>query len=100
MQEADSSEGIVIYSGAGCSYCIRARDLLDRKGVPYREIKVDLTPELRVEMERRSQRRTIPQIFINGLHVGGFDDMVALDRAGKLDELLQSVRQGRRSLPR
>lgn len=98
MQQADLSEGIIMYSGAHCAYCVRARDLLDRKGVLYREIKVDIAPELRVEMEHRSQRRTIPQIFINGLHVGGFDDMAALDRAGKLDALLQSVRQGREFL--
>jgi glutaredoxin 3 len=63
--------------------------LLDRKGVAYREIKVDVSPDLRAEMEQRSRRRTIPQIFIGELHVGGFDDMAALDRAGSLDPLLE-----------
>ena len=94
MQQANGSEGIVMYSGSSCYYCVRARDLLDRKGVPYREIKVDVSAELRVEMERRSRRRTIPQIFINGLHVGGFDDIAALDRVGELEPLLEPVRQG------
>jgi glutaredoxin 3 len=89
MQQTDTPDGIVIYSGETCYYCVRARDLLDRKGVAYREIKVDVSPDLRAEMEQRSRRRTIPQIFIGELHVGGFDDMAALDRAGSLDPLLE-----------
>lgn len=82
------SDGIVMYSGENCSYCVRARRLLEKKGVAFREIKVDQSPELRAEMERLSQRRTIPQIFIHGRHIGGFDDMAALDSAGELDKLL------------
>jgi glutaredoxin 3 len=66
---------------------------LQRKGVAYHEIKVDGSPDVRAEMERRSQRRTIPQIFINGHHVGGFDDMAALDRTGELDKLLAHVKR-------
>lgn len=82
------NDGVVMFSGDPCVYCDRARRLLERKGVSFREIKVDAAPELRVEMERLSQRRTIPQIFINGQSVGGYDDIAALDRAGELDRLL------------
>lgn len=81
-------DGIVMYSGDHCPYCIRARRLLEKKGVAFRELKVDQSAELRAEMESLSQRRTIPQIFIHGRHIGGFDDMAELDRAGKLDNLL------------
>lgn len=80
--------GVVMFSGDPCVYCDRARRLLERKGIPVREIKVTGAPELRAEMERLSQRRTIPQIFINGQHIGGYDDIAALDRAGELDRLL------------
>jgi glutaredoxin 3 len=82
------SNGVVVYSGENCAYCVRARRLLEKKGVAYREIKVDRSPELRAEMESLSQRRTIPQIFIDGQHIGGFDDLAALDSAGELDPLL------------
>ncbi len=93
MQETETSEGIIIYGGATCYYCVAAKQLLDRKGVPYVEIKVDATEGMREEMERRSRRRTLPQIFIGGLHIGGFDDMTALDRAGKLDPLLEPFKK-------
>lgn len=86
------SEGIIVYSGPNCAYCVRAKRLLDAKGVHYKEIMVNESQELRAEMERRSNRRTLPQIFINGFHVGGFDDMAELDRQGKLDPLLNDVR--------
>ncbi len=86
-----TSDGIVMYSGDNCAYCLRARRLLEKKGVAFRELKVDQSAELRAEMERLSQRRTIPQIFIHGRHIGGFDDMAELDRAGKLDNLLVAV---------
>ena len=82
------SDGVVMYSGEQCAYCIRARRLLEKKGVAFREIKVDQSPELRAQMEQLSQRRTIPQIFIHGQHIGGFDDLAALDSAGELDKLL------------
>lgn len=80
---------IVMYTTAICPYCIAAKSLLARKGfAAITEIRVDQLPEARAEMMRRTSRRTVPQIFINGVHVGGHDDMVALDRAGKLDSLL------------
>lgn len=79
---------IVIYTTATCPYCHRAKHLLDDKGVSYREIRVDLESELRVEMMERSGRRTVPQIFIDGTAVGGSDDLYALEQAGELDQLL------------
>ncbi|HXU92148.1 MAG TPA: glutaredoxin 3 [Gallionella sp.] len=80
---------VVMYCTAVCPYCVRAEQLLQRKGVTEIEkIRVDLQPELRVEMMEKTGRRTVPQIYIAGEHVGGYDDMVALDQAGKLNELL------------
>lgn len=93
MTTVTADQGVVVYSGDNCPYCVRAKHLLQRKGVAYHEIKVDGSPDVRAEMERRSQRRTIPQIFINGHHVGGFDDMAALDRTGELDKLLAHVKR-------
>lgn len=84
---------IVMYSGEQCGYCVRARRLLEKKGVTFREIKVDQSPELRAEMEQLSQRRTIPQIFIHGQHIGGFDDIAALDSSGELDKLLAATQR-------
>ena len=77
-----------MYATPFCPYCMRARDLLDRKGVAYSEIRVDRDPGKRREMEDRSKQRTVPQIFIDERHVGGFDDLYALDRNGGLDPLL------------
>ncbi len=71
-----------------CPYCVRAKSLLQSKGVEYEEIRVDLDRNLMVEMMQRSNRRTVPQIFIDDFHVGGFDDMALLDAQGKLDPLL------------
>lgn len=79
---------IVLYSKAWCPYCLRARALLERKGLAFREIKVDEDPAERDAMLARSGgRRTVPQIFVGDHHVGGFDELYALDRAGRLDEL-------------
>ncbi len=80
---------VVMYSTAVCPYCIRAENLLQRKGVQEIEkIRVDLQPELRLEMMEKTGRRTVPQIYIGDRHVGGYDDLAALDRAGELDKLL------------
>ncbi|MBF0470655.1 MAG: glutaredoxin 3 [Gammaproteobacteria bacterium] len=76
---------ITIYATPTCPYCIRAKSLLERKGVTYREINVDLDPEVRAEMEHLSGRTSVPQIFIDEFHVGGYDDMVALDMDDDLD---------------
>ncbi|HPB90114.1 MAG TPA: glutaredoxin 3 [Rugosibacter sp.] len=80
---------VVMYSTAVCPYCVRAEQLLMRKGVKNLEkIRVDLNPELRAEMMEKSGRRSVPQIFIGTTHVGGFDDLFALDQQGGLDPLL------------
>ena len=79
---------IVMYSTGWCPYCVRARSLLERKGLPLREIKVDEDPAERDTMLARSGgRRTVPQIFIGERHVGGFDELYALDKSGELDAL-------------
>ncbi|MFO1352779.1 MAG: glutaredoxin 3 [Gammaproteobacteria bacterium] len=79
---------IVIYASATCPYCRWARALLDKKGAHYTVIDVDHDPRVREEMRQRSRRHTVPQIFIGERHIGGFDDLSALDRAGELDPLL------------
>jgi glutaredoxin 3 len=80
---------IEIYTKAYCPYCWRAKELLEAKGVEYREISVDYGGEERQQMVERAQgRTTVPQIFIREHHVGGCDDLVALEHAGVLDELL------------
>lgn len=79
---------VLMYATAFCPYCVRARRLLERKGVDWEEIGIDGDSERFQEMAERSNRVTVPQIFIGELHVGGYDDMAALDRDGKLDPLL------------
>lgn len=80
---------VVMYTSAVCPYCINAERLLKNKGVTEIEkIRVDLQPELRSEMMEKTGRRTVPQIFIGEQHVGGFDDLHALDVQGGLDPLL------------
>jgi glutaredoxin 3 len=80
---------VLMYSTAVCHYCVRAEQLLKRKGVlEIEKIRVDLQPELRVAMMEKTGRRTVPQIYINDEHVGGYDDLAALDHAGALDKLL------------
>jgi len=82
---------IEIYTKAFCPYCSRAKALLEAKGVQYREIPVDFGGELREQMIQRARgRTTVPQIFIREHHVGGCDDLFALDRAGRLDDLISS----------
>jgi glutaredoxin 3 len=77
-----------MYTTGWCPYCSRARALLRRKGVAFDDIDVEESPEKRLEMQNRSGRRTVPQIFIGDRHVGGSDDLHALDDAGQLDALL------------
>lgn len=79
---------VTIYTRALCGYCTAAKALLERKNVAYEEIDATFSPEKRSEMAARSGRTTFPQIFVGSHHVGGFDDMSALERAGKLDALL------------
>lgn len=84
----DNSLEIKVYSGNLCPYCNAAKRLLDSKGVSYQEINVDTDPSQREHMEQLSQRTSVPQIFINDQHIGGFDDLAELNREGKLDTLL------------
>ncbi len=79
---------VIMYSTGTCPYCIMAERLLTAKGAAIDKIRVDLEPARRDEMTTRTGRRTVPQIFIGAQHVGGFDDLSALDRAGGLDPLL------------
>ncbi len=80
---------ITMYATAVCPYCVRAERLLKAKGVAeIAKVRVDLDAGVRDEMVRRTGRRTVPQIYIGEFHVGGYDDLVALDRAGKLDPML------------
>jgi glutaredoxin 3 len=79
---------ILIYTSNFCPYCIMAKRLLDKKGVSYIEINVEAQTGLREEMMRKTNRRTVPQIFISDFHVGGFDDLYALEQQNRLDALL------------
>jgi glutaredoxin 3 len=78
-----------MYTTAVCPYCMMAERLLKSKGVEVEKVRVDLAPERRIEMMEKTGRRTVPQIYIGETHVGGYDDLAALDRAGKLDPLLK-----------
>ncbi|TXJ08375.1 MAG: glutaredoxin 3 [Acinetobacter sp.] len=85
------SANVVVYSTAVCPYCIRAKQLLERKGIAYKEINLsNEAPEVRTELMQRTNHRTVPQIFINEQFIGGFDQLYALERQGQLDELLNS----------
>ena len=82
---------VTIYTKPYCPFCVRALDLLERKGVAFDEIDAGFDPDKRQEMIRRSGRATFPQIFIGEAHIGGCDEMLALERAGELDPLLQAA---------
>jgi glutaredoxin 3 len=80
---------VEIYTKTFCPYCWRAKHLLDSKGVDYVEVSVDFCGESKARMiERANGRRTVPQIFVAGQHIGGCDDLMALERAGKLDQII------------
>ncbi|MDO9273841.1 MAG: glutaredoxin 3 [Rugosibacter sp.] len=82
---------VLMYSTAVCPYCVRAEQLLLRKGVKdIEKVRVDLKPELREEMMQKTGRRSVPQIYIGTTHVGGFDELFSLDQQGGLDALLAS----------
>ena len=81
-------QDVVVYSSTYCPYCIRAKQLLESKGVIFTEINVDGKPDVRAEMARKAGRTSVPQIWIGQTHVGGCDDLFALQRAGRLDTLL------------
>ncbi|MCR4298216.1 MAG: glutaredoxin 3 [Gallionella sp.] len=82
---------VLMYCTAVCLYCVRAEQLLQRKSVrEIEKIRVDLQPELRVAMMEKTGRRTVPQIYINDEHIGGYDELASLDHDGQLDKLLES----------
>jgi len=81
---------VIVYSSDYCPYCSRAKHLLASKGVAFEEIKVDGKPQLRAEMTKKAGRTSVPQIWIGAKHIGGCDDLYALERAGKLDALLKA----------
>jgi len=81
---------IVIYSSAHCPYCVMAKELLEEKNVEFKELRIDEKFQYaREAVERSGGRKTVPQIFIGDYHVGGYDDLCALDKEGKLDPLLE-----------
>jgi glutaredoxin 3 len=79
---------VLLYTRPFCSYCERAKALFEEKGIPYEEVVASMDPEARKEMQQRSGRMTYPQIFIGDRHVGGCEDLMALEAGGGLDELL------------
>lgn len=81
---------VVMYSTAACPFCQAAERLLLAKGAVIEKIRVDLDPERRAEMQKKSGRRTVPQIWIDGRHIGGCDDLYALEREGKLNPLIEA----------
>lgn len=86
------SVSVIMYTTAVCPYCIRAKQLLKARGVEHiEEVRVDLDPVRREEMMEKTGRRTVPQIYVGDTHVGGCDDLVALDAAGKLRPLLDGA---------
>jgi glutaredoxin 3 len=91
LSDAENPGGIVIYSSPFCGYCAAAKSLLHSKGVTFQEVDVLAQPQRRGEMIDRTGRRTVPQIFIGTRHVGGFDELRALDDAGELDPLLAAL---------
>jgi glutaredoxin 3 len=86
-----SQAAVTIYVTGWCPYCQRAVGLLTDKQVEFKEINVDDGPQLREEMQSRSSRNTVPQVFIGDKHIGGCDDLFALERSGELDRLLQGA---------
>lgn len=81
---------VVVYATSTCPYCHQAKRLLASKGVEFQEINVDGKPQLRSEMARKAGRTSVPQIWVGATHVGGCDDLYALERQGKLDALLKN----------
>jgi glutaredoxin 3 len=81
---------VIVYSKANCPYCVLAKELLTQRHIAFEEVRIDLDDSKREEMMRLSNRRTVPQIFINDQSVGGYDDLAALVKSGKLDGLLNA----------
>ena len=89
--ETPSVPDVTMYTTAVCPYCVAAKNFLKSRGVTWTEVRVDTDPEARRTMMETSKRTSVPQIFIGGVHVGGFDEMVAMDRRGELKPLLEAA---------
>jgi len=89
--ETKTNNSVLMYTTRFCPYCVRAKSLLDHKQVTFEEISVDSNPDKRREMMTKAGRHTVPQIWIGDIHVGGCDELFMLERAGKLDALLQGI---------
>lgn len=83
---------VTIYSTAICPYCVAAKNFLDSRGIAWEEVRIDRDPARRQEMLDKARRTSVPQIFVGDVHVGGYDDLVALAREGGLDELVGKER--------
>jgi len=90
VTEPMTEKSIVMYSRAACPFCVAARNMLRGKDLTWTEVSLDAEPDKRAEMISRTGRKTVPQLFIGDFHVGGFDDMNALEQAGDLDRILAS----------
>lgn len=82
---------ITLYTSAVCGYCVAAKNFLKSRGLPWREVRIDLDPAERERMVARARRTTVPQIFVGEVHVGGYDDMMALHRKGGFLPLLEGA---------
>lgn len=89
-----AAASVVVYLTSWCPYCHRAKSLLSEKGVSFKEVDVDERPELRPWLQEKTGQRTVPQVFVNSRSLGGFTDIAALDRTGKLDTLLAQAPTG------
>jgi len=83
-----NTPAVTIYSSASCAYCVAAKNFLNSKGIGWNEVRIDMDPAERQKMVALAKRTSVPQIFIGDTHVGGYDDLMALHRAGKLEPLL------------
>lgn len=86
---ASPAPQITLYTSAICGYCVAAKNFLKSRGLSWNEVRIDTDPAAREKMVARARRTSVPQIFIGDTHVGGYDDMMALHRAGKLEPLLE-----------
>jgi glutaredoxin 3 len=82
---------VIMYTTAVCPYCVAAKNFLKSRGASYSEVRVDTDPAARTSMMESTRRSSVPQIFINGTHVGGYEELVALDRSGELAPLLATT---------
>ncbi|MGI8561060.1 MAG: glutaredoxin 3 [Luteimonas sp.] len=94
MSESPTPE-ITLYTSAVCGYCVAAKNFLKSRGLQWREVRIDTDPAEREKMMAKARRTSVPQIFVGETHVGGYDDLMALHRAGKLDALLAGGEQAR-----